>query len=45
MDGTLVKVRLLGMCSGCMGAADTIKNLVEKALKEKVDPTLTVEHI
>ena len=45
LDGTLVKVRLLGMCSGCMGAAGTIENLVEKALKEKVDPSLTVEHI
>ena len=45
LDGTLVKVRLLGMCSGCLGAAGTIKNLVEKALKEKVDPSLKAEHI
>ena len=43
LAGTVVKVRLLGMCSGCMGAAGTLKHLVEKALQEKVDPSLTVE--
>ena len=31
------------MCSGCAGAAGTLKNFIEKTLKEKVDPSLTVE--
>lgn len=43
LDGTTVKIRLTGMCSGCAGAAGTLKNFIEKTLKEKVDPSLTVE--
>lgn len=43
VDGLLVKVRLLGMCSGCLNAAGTVKNFIEKTLKEKLDPNLTVE--
>jgi Fe-S cluster biogenesis protein NfuA len=31
------------MCSGCAGAAGTLKHVIEKALQEKVDPSLTVE--
>ena len=41
--GNTVKVRLLGMCSGCMAAPVTLKNFVEKTLKEKLDSSLTVE--
>ena len=43
VNGTVVKVRLVGMCSGCAGAAGTLKQVIEKALPEKVDPSLTVE--
>lgn len=43
LNGTVVKVRLVGMCSGCVGAAGTLKHVIEKALQEKVDPSLTVE--
>lgn len=43
VNGTVVKVRLVGMCSGCAGAAGTLKHIIEKALQEKVDPSLTVE--
>ena len=43
LNGTVVKVRLVGMCSGCTGAAGTLKHVIEKALQEKVDPSLTVE--
>ena len=43
LNGTVVKVRLVGMCSGCAGAAGTLKRVIEKALQEKVDPSLTVE--
>lgn len=43
VNGMVVKVRLVGMCSGCVGAAGTLKHVIEKALQEKVDPSLTVE--
>ncbi len=43
VNGTVVKVRLVGMCSGCAGAAGTLKHVIEKALQEKVDSSLTVE--
>ena len=43
LSGTVVKIRLVGMCSGCAGAAGTLKHVIEKALQEKVDPSLTVE--
>lgn len=43
VNGTVVKVRLVGMCSGCAGAAGTLKHVIEKTLQEKVDPSLTVE--
>ena len=43
LDGTTVKIRLTGMCSGCAGAAGTLKNFIEKTLKEKVDASLSVE--
>ena len=43
VNGMVVKVRLVGMCSGCAGAAGTLKHVIEKALQEKVDPSLTVE--
>jgi len=34
-DGT-VKVKLMGACSGCPGAAQTLKHGVERILKEEV---------
>lgn len=43
VNGSCVKVRLLGMCSGCLAAPATLKNFVEKTLKEKLDPSITVE--
>ena len=42
LNGSVVKVRFLGMCSGCPSSAITLKNVVEKKLKEKVDKSLTV---
>ena len=35
-DDNTVKVRLQGACRGCPGAAMTLKNGVERILKEKV---------
>ncbi len=43
LSGTVVKIRLIGMCSGCAGAQGTLKNFIEKVLKEKVSAALTVE--
>jgi len=43
LDGDKVKVRFLGMCSGCPSSAVTLKNIVEKELKEKIDPLLEIE--
>ena len=35
-DDNTVRVRLQGACKGCPGAAMTLKNGVERLLKEKV---------
>ena len=43
LSGNVVKIRLVGMCSGCAGAQGTLKNFIEKVLKEKVFAALTVE--
>lgn len=43
LDGSTVKIRLTGMCHGCAGAVGTLKNFIEKTLKEKVDASLSVE--
>lgn len=43
LAGSTVKIRLVGMCSGCVNAQATVKNFIEKTLQEKLDTTLTVE--
>lgn len=43
VNGSAVKVRLLGMCSGCLAADATLKGFIEKTLKEKLDPSIVVE--
>lgn len=40
-----VKIRMLGACSGCVNSGNTIKNLIEKVLKEKIDKSIIVEQI
>lgn len=45
LEGNTVKVRLLGMCSGCMGASMTINNLIQKTLREKADAALNVVRV
>ena len=37
-----VYTRLLGMCSGCMGSSQTLRYVVEDALREHVDPEIRV---
>ena len=44
VDG-VVKVRLRGACSGCPGAAMTLKMGVEQVLKEKVPEVVRVEAV
>ena len=43
--GGVVKVRLLGACQGCMGAQMTLKQGVEKALKEQIPEVESVEAV
>ncbi|MBR3603463.1 MAG: Fe-S cluster assembly protein NifU [Elusimicrobiaceae bacterium] len=43
VNGSVVKVRLLGMCSGCLAADATLKGFIEKTLKEKLDSSITIE--
>ena len=45
IDGDVVKVKLIGVCSGCKNASMTLKNFVEAELKEKVDSKIIVEQI
>ncbi len=43
LAGSTVKIRLVGMCSGCVNAQATIKNFIEKTLQEKLDKSIIVE--
>ena len=43
LEGNKLKVRFLGMCSGCPSSGRTLKNVVEKELRDKIDPALVVE--
>ncbi|MBN1672023.1 MAG: NifU family protein [Kiritimatiellae bacterium] len=45
MEGMTVRLRLQGACGGCPHAAMTIKQGIENALREEVDPALTVERV
>ena len=43
--GSHVQVRLKGACLGCPHAAITLKQGIEQALRDDVDPTITVESV
>lgn len=45
IEGNVVKVKLIGVCSACKNASMTLKNFVEAELKEKVDSKIIVEQI
>ena len=45
IEGSVVKVKLIGVCSACKNASMTLKNFVESVLREKVDKNITVEQI
>ena len=42
IEGDVVKVKLIGVCSACKNASMTLKNFVEAELKEKVDKNIIV---
>jgi Fe-S cluster biogenesis protein NfuA len=41
----IVKVRLRGACSGCPGAVYTLKNGVERLLKQRIPQVTAVESV
>ena len=45
VEGKLVKVRFLGMCSHCPSSSATLKGIVEKELREKLSPEIEVEAV
>lgn len=44
-DEGVVRVRLRGACSGCPGAAMTLKNGVERVLKQRIPTVVRVENV
>ena len=42
IKGTLVYCRLAGACAGCAGASQTLKMMVERVLKDRVDERIRV---
>ncbi|MDA8132018.1 MAG: Fe-S cluster assembly protein NifU [Elusimicrobia bacterium] len=42
IEGSKVKLRFLGMCHGCPSSSATLTNIVEKELKERIDPALEI---
>ena len=45
IDGRTVKLRLTGACGGCPHATMTIKQGIERMLREEVDPEIVVERV
>lgn len=45
IDGKTVKLRLKGACGGCPHATITIKDGLERILREKVDPEIVIERV
>ncbi len=45
IDGTTVGLRLTGACGGCPHAMVTLKQGIERILKEQVDDSIVVERV
>lgn len=43
--GKIVQLRLRGACGGCPHAAMTVKQGIERILREEIDPEITVERV
>lgn len=45
IDGKNVKLRLRGACGCCPHATMTLKQGIERALRDSIDPEITVERV
>lgn len=45
IEGKTVKLSLRGACGGCPHAAMTLKDGIERILREEIDPEITVERV
>ena len=45
IEGKTVKLRLRGACGSCPHAAMTLKHGIERALRDSIDPEITVERV
>jgi len=45
IEDKLVKLRLKGACGGCPHAAITLKQGIERALRDQVDGAISVERV
>ena len=45
IDGKLVQLRLRGACGSCPHATMTIKNGLERILRDEIDPEITLERV
>ena len=45
IEDKVVKLRLTGACGSCPHATMTIKEGIEKALKNEIDPDIVVERV
>jgi Fe-S cluster biogenesis protein NfuA len=45
IEGTDVNLRLKGACGGCPHAAITLKQGIERVLKEEIDENITVNRV
>ena len=45
IEGKLVRLKLRGACGGCPHATMTIKNGLERVLREELDPEITIERV
>lgn len=45
IDGKLVRLKLRGACGSCPHATMTIKNGLERVLREELDPEIIIERV
>ena len=45
IEGKTVKLSLCGACGGCPHATITIKDGIERILKDEIDPEIVVERV
>ena len=45
IEDKLARLKLRGACGGCPHATMTIKNGLERVLREEIDPEITIERV